>query len=44
MVPAYIYTFAGMVFPYMNNPYRNFELGHATELQELYNQGELDYT
>ncbi|MDO5835979.1 MAG: hypothetical protein Q4P17_05665 [Methanobacterium sp.] len=44
MVPAYIYTFAGMIFPYINNPYRNFELRHATELQELYQGGDLDYT
>jgi len=43
-IPAYLITFSGMVFPYMNNPYRNFELGHASQLQELYNEGELDYT
>ena len=44
IVPAYLITSYGMVFPYMNNPYRNYELGHASELQELYNEGELDYT
>ena len=44
MVPAYLYTLNGMIFPHINNPYRNFELGHATELQNLYTGGELDYT
>ncbi|WP_321421643.1 hypothetical protein [uncultured Methanobacterium sp.] len=44
IVPAYFCMFYGMIFPYMNTPYRNFELGHASELQSLYNEGELDYT
>ncbi len=44
MVPAYIYTLSGMVFPYYSNPYRNFELSHASKLQTLYQEGDLDYT
>lgn len=36
---AYYYTFTGMIFPYLNNPYRNFELMHASELQYYYNHG-----
>lgn len=44
IVPAYVYMLGGMLFPYINNPYRAYELGHATELQEMYTEGELDYT
>jgi hypothetical protein len=44
IVPAYIYTLYGMIFPYFNNPYRSFELQNATELQRMYTEGDLDYT
>jgi hypothetical protein len=44
IIPAYVYTLGGMLFPYINNPYRAYELGHATELQEMYTSGDLDYT
>jgi hypothetical protein len=43
IIPAYIDTLYGMVFPYFSNPYRNFELSHAAELQNLYQAGDLDY-
>jgi len=43
-IPAYVYMLGGMIFPYVNNPYRAYELGHANELQELYTEGDLDYT
>jgi len=39
MIPGYIYTFTGMIFPYLNSPYRNFELMHSSELQYYYNNG-----
>lgn len=42
-IPAYVYMVSGMIFPYFNNPYRNFELGHASELQYYYNQGLLNH-
>jgi hypothetical protein len=43
IIPAYFVTFYGMIFPYIYNPYRNFELSHASELQNLYQAGDLDY-
>jgi hypothetical protein len=36
---AYYYTFTGMIFPYLNSPYRNFEIMNAPELQYDYNHG-----
>lgn len=36
---AYYYTFTGMIFPYLNSPYRNFEILNAPELQYDYNHG-----
>jgi hypothetical protein len=42
IIPAYVYMLSGMAFPYFNNPYRNFELCHATELQNYYNEGLLN--
>jgi hypothetical protein len=44
IIPAYVYTLGGMLFPYVNNPYRAYELLNATELQRMYTAGELDYT
>jgi hypothetical protein len=41
-IPAYIYMLSGMISPFFNNPYRNFELGHASELQYYYNHGLLN--
>ena len=42
IIPAYVYMLSGMIYPYFNNPYRNFELGHSSELQYYYNQGLLN--
>ncbi len=42
IIPAYVYMLSGMLAPYFNNPYRNFELGHASQLQYYYNQGLLN--
>jgi hypothetical protein len=42
IVPAYVYTITGMIFPYLNSPYRNFELMHSSELQYYYNNGLLN--
>lgn len=42
-IPAYYYTLKGMIFPYFNLPYRNFELQHASELQYYYTHGMIDY-
>lgn len=42
IIPAYVYTFSGMIYPYFKNPYRNFELGHSSELQYYYNKGLLN--
>ena len=42
IIPAYIYTFTGLLFPYFTNPYWVSELKNASELQYLYNQGLLN--
>ncbi len=42
VIPAYVYTFYGLFFPYLNNPYTIYELSNAQELQTLYNEGELN--
>jgi len=42
IVPAYVYTAYGLLFPYINSPYWKFELSHASELQTLYNEGALN--
>jgi hypothetical protein len=42
IIPAYLYTLSGMISPYFKNPYRNFELQHASELQYYYNNGLLN--
>ena len=46
IIPAYIYTITGMIFPYLDSPYRNFELLHSSELQYYYNNGfiNIDYS
>ena len=46
IIPAYIYTIGGMIFPYLNSPYRDFELMHSSELQYYYNNGfiNIDYS
>jgi len=43
MIPAYTYMIYGLIFPYLYSPYWQFELTHSSELQHLYNAGELNY-
>ena len=43
IIPAYVYMISGLIFPYIHSPYRNFELFNALKLQNLYNQGELNF-
>ena len=43
MIPAYTYMIYGLIFPYLYSPYWQFELTHSSELQQLYNAGELNY-
>lgn len=38
-VGALYYTITGMIFPYLNSPYRNFELFNSKQLQYDYNHG-----
>jgi hypothetical protein len=40
---AYYYIIKGLIFPYVSNPYAVYELTHASDLQKLYNQGDLNY-
>jgi hypothetical protein len=42
IIPAYVYTLYGMIFPYIYSPYKIYELSNASELQKLYNQGDLN--
>jgi hypothetical protein len=35
IIPAYIYTFTGLLSPYFTNPYRVFELRNASQLQDM---------
>jgi hypothetical protein len=43
LIPAYTYMVYGLIFPYLHSPYWEFELSHSSELQILYNTGQLDY-
>jgi hypothetical protein len=45
IIPAYIYCITGLIFPYLESPYTNYELLHASELQYYYNNGyiNIDY-
>ena len=42
IIPAYVYTIKGMLFPYFNSPYRDFEIKNASTLQYYYSQGLLN--
>ncbi len=46
IIPAYVYAIYGLIFPYFHDPYKNYELSNYKTLEQLYNQGELnfDYT
>jgi hypothetical protein len=43
IIPAYVYTVYGMIFPYIHSPYKWFELRNSTDLQLLYRGGNLNY-
>jgi hypothetical protein len=42
-IPAYVYMVYGMIFPYLNNPYTNYELTNASQLQKLYYQNATNF-
>ncbi|HMK53596.1 MAG TPA: hypothetical protein VK444_02345 [Methanobacteriaceae archaeon] len=44
IIPAYVYTVYGMIFPYLNNPYAHYELSNYQQLQVLYKDGDLNYS
>lgn len=43
IIPAFVYTLRGMIMPYFKDPYANFELQHATELQNYYQEGMINF-
>ena len=43
LIPACLYMIEGMIFPYSNNPYKQYELSNASQLQKLYNHGDLNF-
>ncbi|AXV38969.1 hypothetical protein [Methanobacterium sp. BAmetb5] len=43
VIPAFVYTLRGMIMPYFKDPYANFELQHATELQNYYQEGMINF-
>ena len=43
IIPAYVYMVYGLIFPYLNNPYKDYELSNASELQKLYNQNATNF-
>jgi hypothetical protein len=43
VIPAYVYTLSGMINPYFHNPYGIYELAHSSELQNLYQGGDLNF-
>ena len=40
---AYYYVVKGLIWPFLSNKYYPYEISHLSDLQELYNQGNLDY-
>jgi len=44
IIPAYLYTITGMLYPYFENPYKTFELINSPQLQDLYTGGDINYT
>jgi len=42
-IATYYYIIKGSIFPYLNSPYRNYELQHASELQYYYVNNLLNY-
>jgi hypothetical protein len=43
LIPAYTYMIYGLIFPFFNSPSWNYELTHASQLQNLYKGGDLNY-
>ncbi len=43
IIPAYVYTLKGMILPYFKDPYANFELQHASKLQNYYQEGMINF-
>jgi hypothetical protein len=43
IIPAYVYTINGMIFPYFNDPTWYYEVQHSSQLQDLYVNGDLNY-
>jgi len=43
IIPAFVYTFKGMLLPYFKDPYASFELQHASELQNYYQEGMINF-
>ena len=43
VIPAFVYTLRGMIMPYFKDPYANFEVQHATELQNYYQEGMINF-
>ena len=43
IIPAYVYTLRGMFMPYFKDPYASFELQHASELQNYYQEGMINF-
>lgn len=41
---AYYYVAKGLIWPYLSNRYYPYEISHLSDLQRLYNEGNLDYT
>lgn len=41
---AYYYITKGLIWPYLSNRYYPYEISHLSDLQKLYNEGNLDYT
>ena len=42
LIPAYTYMIYGLIFPFFNSPSWNYELTHASQLQNLYKEGDLN--
>ncbi len=40
VIPAYFYTIKGLIFPYIDSPYRNYELFNTLKLQKSYDTNE----
>lgn len=41
-IPAYYYLITGMLFPFLNSPYTWYEIMNSVQLENAYNNGQLD--